>query len=293
MFPELREIGIQIKAREVILDSEAVGFDAETGKILPFQQIITRKRKHAIEKAAAAVPLRFFVFDLLYQDGTSLIHVPLRERVRSLNQVVRGQAVLVKTERMVTDDPDKLRAFHQRQLSAGLEGAVVKKLDAPYSPGRRGWNWVKFKEVEERAAGLADTLDCVVMGYYRGRGKRASFGIGGFLVGVRKGEMIVTVSKIGTGLSDRQWWEMKRRADQEKVSVQPKEYTAIDKTLIPDVWTTPAIVVEIAADNVTRSPVHGAGLALRFPRLVRFRDDKDPSQATTLAEVRRLAAISG
>ncbi|MCH7952235.1 ATP-dependent DNA ligase [Patescibacteria group bacterium] len=129
MFPELSKIGQQIRVREAILDSEAVGYDAKTGKILPFQQIITRKRKHAILEAAKAVPLRFFVFDLLYKDGKSLLGVPLSKRVDLLKKVVRGAKVLVKTERVVTDDAHQLRAYHHEQLEAGLEGAVVKKWD--------------------------------------------------------------------------------------------------------------------------------------------------------------------
>src|SRR3990172_5903673 len=293
MFPELGRITADLSAREVILDSEAVSYDTSSGKILPFQEIITRKRKHAILEAAAKVPLRFFVFDILYKDGRSLLHLPLSNRAALLEQTLAGGKVLMKTERIVTEDPNVLRQFHAKQLTAGLEGAVVKKWNAPYSPGRRGWSWVKYKEAEERTAGLSDTLDCVVMGYYRGRGKRASFGIGGFFVWIPKGGHFCTISKIGTGLSDEQWKELRLRADRLAVSDKPKEYGDIGKTLAPDIWTRPSLVVEIAADNITRSPVHSAGLALRFPRLVRFRDDKGPGQATTMAEVSTLYQLQG
>jgi DNA ligase-1 len=293
MFPELEKIGSQIAASQVILDSEAVGYNPKTGKILPFQQIITRKRKHAISEAADKVPLRFFVFDILYKDGKSLLNLPLSKRVEILNKTISGSEVLVLTERIITDDAGKLRTFHQAQLKAGLEGAVVKKWDDHYIPGRRGWSWVKFKEAEEKAAGLADTLDCLVMGYYRGRGKRAEFGIGGFLVGVRRGEKFLTISKIGTGLTDEQWKEMRKRCDEVAVPIKAKEYGSVDKTLVPDVWVAPQIVVEIAADNITKSPVHAAELALRFPRLVRFRDDKNPGQATAVREVKRLYNLQG
>lgn len=293
MFPELKEINSQVKAKEVVLDSEAVGFDAKTGKILPFQQIITRKRKHAIGKAAKAVPLRFYVFDILLKDGDSLLNLPLSKRVSILDKVVKGSSVLLVTERIVTGEADKLRRFHKEQLRQGLEGAVVKKWDDHYIPGRRGWSWVKFKESEESAAGLSDTLDCVVMGYYRGRGKRAEFGIGGFLVGARNEEEYLTVSKIGTGLTDDQWREIKRRADEVIVDKKPSEYANVEKNLVPDFWVAPSIIVEIAADNITKSPIHSAGLALRFPRLVRFRDDKRPEQATSSKELLRLYKMQG
>ena len=291
MFPELSSIGKQIQAREVILDSEAVGFDSTTGKILPFQEIITRKRKHAVSAAAKKVPLRFFVFDILYHDGRSLLSVPLHEREKLLEQSIRGEMVLVKAKRIVTDIPQVLRDYHRQELEAGLEGVVVKRLSDPYIPGRRGWSWVKFKEAEESAAGLSDTLDCVVMGYYKGRGKRTAFGLGGFLVGVRKGEQYVSISKIGTGLTDVQWREMKTRIKHQESREKPKAYAQVHKTLVPDVWIEPSLVTEIAADNITRSPVHSAGLALRFPRLVRFRDDKLPSQATTIREVKRISSL--
>jgi DNA ligase-1 len=291
MFPELSSIGKQIQAREVILDSEAVGFDSTTGKILPFQEIITRKRKHAVSAAAKKVPLRFFVFDILYHDGRSLLSVPLHEREKLLEQSIRGEMVLVKAKRIVTDIPQVLRDYHRQELEAGLEGVVVKRLSDPYIPGRRGWSWVKFKEAEESAAGLSDTLDCVVMGYYKGRGKRTVFGLGGFLVGVRKGMQYVSISKIGTGLTDVQWREMKTRIKHQESREKPKAYVQVHKTLVPDVWIEPSLVTEIAADNITRSPVHSAGLALRFPRLVRFRDDKLPSQATTIGEVKRISSL--
>lgn len=288
MFPELQEISKQIEAGNVILDSEAVGYDKETGRILPFQEIITRKRKHAIAKAAKKVPLRFYVFDILFKNDKSLLDIQLKDRVEILKNTVKEGGALVLAERVVTEEASELKKFHREQLDKGLEGAVVKKWDDHYIPGRRGWSWVKFKEAEEKEAKLADTLDCLVMGYYKGKGKRASFGIGGFLVGIRKEEKYLTLSKIGTGLSDDQWREMKKRADELASEKRPKQYDEVSKTLEPDVWVEPQIVVEIAADNITKSPVHGAEFALRFPRLVRFRDDKSVNQVSELSEVKRL-----
>jgi DNA ligase-1 len=97
----------------------------------------------------------------------------------------------------------------------------------------------------------------------------------------------VTISKIGTGLTDEQWRELKVRSEEWKVTSQPEEYE-VNKNLVPDVWLRLGIVVEIQADNITRSPTHTAGLALRFPRLVRFRDDKSPAQVTNLTELGKL-----
>ena len=183
-------------------------------------------------------------------------------------------------------DPQSIRDYHLKQLHAGLEGAMIKQIDGVYSPGRTGFNWVKFKEVEDSQGKLSDTIDGVVMGYYKGRGKRSGFGIGAFLIGVLDGnQRLVTLAKIGTGLSDEQWHEMKNRCGKNEVATKPLEYGEIDKTLLPDVWLNPHIVVEVAADEITQSPTHSAGIALRFPRLVCFRDDKSPSEATTVEEL--------
>jgi DNA ligase-1 len=147
---------------------------------------------------------------------------------------------------------------------------------------------VKYKKTTEGE--LADTIDCVVMGYYAGRGKRSSFGIGAFLVGVIDKGRIGTVAKIGTGLSDEQWRELRKKADKLRSMPKPKEYL-VNKNLEPDVWVKSGMVVEIMADQITKSPIHSFALALRFPRLVRFRDDKSVDEATSRKELERLFKI--
>jgi DNA ligase-1 len=293
MFPDIVEaLPKEIKAREVILDGEAIGVDPKSGKFLAFQETIKRKRKYEIAQKVKEIPLKYFAFDILSKDGKDLLNLPFNQRRGILGKTIlpRSQRILLSPQ-IVTDNPQDLRKFHDEQIKKGLEGVVVKKWQAPYDPGRRGYTWVKFKQEKgKKGGGLADTLDCVMMGYYKGRGKRAGFGIGAFLVGVRESEVsdrFLTISKIGTGLTDEQWREMRMRSGKWEVRSQPKEYE-IDKNLTPDIWVAPGLVVEIEADNITKSPVHTAGLALRFPRLVRFRDDKSPEQATTLKEAERL-----
>jgi DNA ligase-1 len=286
MFPELLEAVKQIKAESIILDCEAVGYDPETGKMRSFQETITRKRKHDVARASEAVPIVFNCFDLLYLDGESLLKKPLFERRQLLKSVISRGEALALDDYKVTSDPVELREYHKQQLGMGLEGAMVKQYDGEYQPGRTGWNWVKFKEVEEARGKLLDTIDGVVMGYYRGKGKRSAFGIGAFLLGIvgEDGEHLVSVAKIGTGLSDEQWREIRQRADMNFAMEQPARYV-VAKGLIPDVWVEPRIVVEIAADEITNSPLHSSGYSLRFPRLVKFRDDKTVDQATNLSEL--------
>lgn len=289
MFPELHQASSIFGQHSLILDCEAIGYDQSTGKLLPFQETIQRKRKHDVELFSQQVPLKFFVFDVLFLDGKSLIHTPLVERKEILHHLfseINGKEhPFIESETLVTSDATELRQFHKKQLDAGLEGAVIKKFDSPYQPGRKGWSWVKFKEEETAEAKLSDTIDAVVLGYWYGKGKRNQFGLGAFLIGISgPDERILTLSKVGTGLSDDQWRELKSRTESLVTVNQPASYI-VNKGLVPDVWIEPEIVVEVAADELTKSPMHSAGLALRFPRLVRFRDDKKIDQITTQSEL--------
>lgn len=288
MFPELQEIGEQLNATSVILDSEAIGIDPKTGEHISFQQTMTRKRKHGIAEARDKVPLKFFVFDILLKDGKDLLQTPLSERRAILEQTIKKGPILQIAPHIVTESPDEIRTYHEKQLHNGLEGAVIKKWDGPYEPGRRGYSWVKFKEEEGKTGQLADTIDAVVMGYYRGEGKRSSFGIGAFLVGVRNEDTVVTITKIGTGVSDKQWEELYTLFEKQRAGHQPKQYSDVNKIFTPDVWLEPTIVVELAGDSLTKSPTHGAGYAVRFPRLIRVRDDKSVEQATTVKEIEQM-----
>ncbi len=291
MFPELQEIGESLNCDSCILDAEVIGFNPETGKLLPFQQTITRKRKHGISEAVTKVPVRFYIFDVIKVDHRPLIAEPLRSRKTTLREVLHHSEIFVYTPTLETCDPVELHNFHEELLKDGLEGAVIKKVDGDYQGGRKGWKWVKIKETEGASGKLSDTLDLIVLGYYSGRGKRVALGIGAFLVGtlVKEGNdvEIKTVAKIGTGLTDDQFREMKLRIDNLAAEKKPKQYD-VPKGLIPDVWAEPELVVEIAADEVTQSPLHTAKVALRFPRLVKFREDKTWDQATTVEEIKSL-----
>ena len=286
MFPDIVDEVEKLRARKVILDGEAIAYSPKTGKFLPFQVTVQRKRKHGIKEKMGELPLKVMVYDLLFVDGKNLMLKPFKERRRELEKVMKEmKGELVLAEQEIVSDVKQLRVLVKKYLGEGLEGAMCKKLTTAYQAGSRNFNWVKFKKTTEGE--MVDTLDCVVMGYYMGKGRRTGFGIGAFLVGVRQGEKVVTVAKIGTGLSDEQWKETKERADKLKVKEKPKGYV-VDKNLEPDVWVEPKMVVEILADEITKSPIHSAGLALRFPRLIKFRDDKQVGQATSKQELERL-----
>lgn len=285
MFPDLVEGAKKIKVESAIFDGEAIAYDAKNDRFLPFQETIQRKRKHGVEEAAKNIPLRLFIFDVLSKNGKSYLTTPFNERRKELEKINFGSDKIELTRQNIVDDPSVMRDFIKKYLSEGLEGAVIKKMDAPYKAGGRGYHWVKYKKTTEK--GVADTIDCLVMGTYEGKGRRTGFGVGAFLVGIKEGSKFKTVSKIGTGLSDEQWREMDRRTRKLKVSDKPKEYE-VAKNLEPDTWVSPSLVVEILSDEITKSPLHSATLALRFPRLIKFRDEKNPNQATTYLELKKL-----
>jgi DNA ligase-1 len=225
------------------------------------------------------------VFDMLELNGQSLLDEPLHERKERIAKLFSDSEVFFATPFMVTDNPEELRVFHRQTLGDGLEGIVVKQWASGYHSGRKGWTWVKMKEAEGSRGKLTDTVDCVVMGYYLGEGKRTEFGVGAFLAGVMgKDGRIKTVTKVGTGLTDDQLRELVARGQKLQAPGPVANYD-VPKALIPDVWLNPELVVEVAADEITQSPTHTAGVALRFPRLVRWRDDKKTEQITTVEEL--------
>jgi DNA ligase-1 len=300
MFPELIAGTLEhVQAESAILDGEALAYQAVSEEFLPFQETTRRRRKHDIAKVAQEVPLKAFVFDLLYKDGVALLDVPLEERLHILAQTLRpAEDTLMLTRSQLITDAPTLTLLFDEAITKGLEGLVVKRPQSHYEAGARNFNWVKIKR--HAAGALDDTVDCVVLGYLVGRGKRAALGAGALLVGVYNSELdrFETVTKIGTGLSDAQWRGIAERTRGLEVDHRPARVVSL---IEPSVWLQPALVVEVLADEITRSPTHTAGkvgsepgYALRFPRLVSFRDaDKKPEDATTVQELVELYRNQG
>jgi DNA ligase-1 len=292
MFPELIAGTIkQVRAERAILDAEALAYNGTSEEFLPFQETTRRRRKHQIEAMAEQLPLKAFVFDILYKDGVSLLDTPLVERLKILEEAIHpADDTLMRALSHDVRDAHTLTLLFDEAISKGLEGLVVKKLESRYEAGARNFNWVKLKR--HSAGALNDTIDCVLLGYLFGRGKRVALGAGSLLVGVYDSERdrFVTVTKIGTGLSDEQWRSIRERTRGLEVDHRPaRVYSLIE----PSVWVEPQLVIEVLADEITRSPTHTAGkvgaepgYALRFPRLISFRErDKQPEDATTVQEL--------
>jgi len=290
VFPELSEVGKYLKANEAIIDTEAVGIDTKREMFLDFQKTIQRRRKHDVTKTAGEIPLQFQVFDILLVDGKSMINVPYIDRRKVLEKIVVNGGLLRVDENTITQDPEIIKKLHQNYLKMGFEGVVVKRANGFYVSGRTGWNWVKMKEEEGMKGRLSDTLDCIVMGYFTGKGKRAQFGLGKILVGIKDGDKIRTLTKVGTGLTEEMLVTIRKRLDKLESKEEPKEYEA-QKDLIPDVWALPSLVVEVSADSISVSTKHSLGLSLRFPRFLKIREDKSAGQATTIKELRDMFSL--
>ncbi len=293
MFPELVDAASRLLVETVILDGEAIAYNPESEEYVPFQETTARRRKQGIDQFSLRVPLRAFVFDVMFRDGADLTPLPYQKRFEIVNEVLGRSDTLLTAPLTKTDSVEVLTRELLDNISRGLEGVVVKRLDSPYQAGARNFNWVKLKR--NTSGQLTDTIDVVLLGYYAGKGKRAEFGAGALLAGVYDSDTdeFVTISKLGTGLSDEGWREIHKRVSGSDLSEKPARVNSI---LTPDVWLPPAIVVEVLADEITPSPRHTAGMvgdqpgfALRFPRIVSFRtEDKKPEDATTVRELREM-----
>ena len=300
-FPDLvRGVIEKVKAKTAILEGEAIAYNPETQEFLPFQETTKRRRKYKVEEMAQKLPLVMFAFDLLYLNGKDITQKPYRERRKLLEQILhrenlsagRQDKVIRLAEERVMHTAKEIHEFFNEAASAGLEGLMLKKLDSPYIAGGRGFHWIKFKR--SQAGELTDTVDCVLLGIYAGRGKRTEFGVGGLLVGVydEKKDEFVTISRVGTGLTDEEFRKVNEISQKIKVSKKPAR---VNSKIEPSFWIEPKVVLEIYADEITKSPIHtageedGIGYALRFPRLVKFREaDKRAEDATTVAEIKKL-----
>ncbi len=294
VFPELTMAVKALSAASLIMEGEAICYDPNTGAFLPFQETAKRGRKHLDEDVVQAYPLKFFVFDILWADGQNLINLLNHERRTVLESVVPvGEVVAPIGQTICYSGHDVDVAFLQA-ISDGLEGTVVKRNDTVYTPGKRNFNWIKLKRKE--SGELSDTIDCVILGYYFGKGSRSRLGIGAVLLGVYNPDLAryESIARCGSGPTELEWAQLKKNCDDVVVHEVP-HHVAVSAEHAPDVWTVPTLVAVVRADEITISPLHRAGktetslgYALRFPRIMAMRDDKSPLDITTVVEVKRL-----
>jgi DNA ligase-1 len=248
-----------------ILDGEVVALGPD-GRPLPFQELMRRfRRVHDVEEALGRMPLALHLFDCLFADGRALSDMPYTERWEALQRVTGGRDL---AERTMARTMKEAEAFRAAALRAGHEGVMAKDLRSTYAPGGRGKRWFKLK--------TAETVDCVIVAADRGSGRRVGW-LSNYHLAVVDGDELAEVGKTFKGFTDRQFVEMTERL--RALAVADDGYT---------VKVRPEIVVEVEYNEIQKSPTYPSGLALRFARIARVRDDKGPGQATTLAELRRL-----
>jgi DNA ligase-1 len=293
-FPDVvASLAAGLGPREAILEGEVVAYDAATGELHPFQEVMFRRRKHGIDQAVLDVPVGLFCFELLYADGQDLTQLPYPQRRAALAEAITVSDRLRFTTAIEVDDPAALDAAFEQAVTDGCEGLVCKSVgpDSIYQAGARGWLWIKLKR--DYRTELSDTVDLVVVGAFAGRGRRAGV-YGALLLAAYDpaADLFRTVTKCGTGFSDADLAALPGRL---APLTAPHRPARVDARAEPDVWFEPGLVLEILSAELTLSPNYtaawglikpDAGLAMRFPRFTgRWRDDKAPEDATTTEEL--------
>ncbi len=291
-FPDIvKYVEKNVDGKSFILDAEAVGFDARTGKYTDFQAISQRiKRKYGITEMIAKLPIELTIFDVIYYNGGSLIETAFGERRALIEKIVHeDERRIVLAKQIITDDNDVVEKFYEEALSENQEGLMGKSLSAPYKPGARVGYAVKLKPED-------NDFDLVITGAKWGTGKRAGW-LTSFDIACRNSSLVdsrsslvggedlsnegefLEIGKVSTGLKEK---------PEEGLSF--KEMTDMLEKLVVEVEgrkikVRPEIVVSVQYQNVQRSPTNSSGFALRFPRILRLRADRGVDDIATLNEV--------
>ena len=282
-----------VNAEEAILEAECVAVDVETGELLPFQELMHRRRKYGVNEAMQQYPVSLFMFDALYVDGKDLTLDAYPSRRKLLEKTIKEKDRVKAAKQIKTGNVKELEEFFEEAIEDGCEGLICKSVgaDSVYQAGARGWMWIKYKR--DYKSEMTDTVDLVVVGAFHGRGKRAGT-YGALLLAAYNHETdtFETVTKLGTGFTDE---DLKRLPELLRNHVVPRKPSRVQSTLAADVWFEPKVVLEVLGAEITLSPIHvcaldsirkGSGLAIRFPRFTgKYRTDKTAEDATTSIEV--------
>jgi len=282
-----------VKAKDAIIEAEAVAVDAQTGEMKPFQELMHRRRKYGIQEAMQEHPITLFVFEVLYVDGKDLTLKPYPVRHQQLKEVIDETKHIQVAESIVATNPEQLEAFFGKTVEDGSEGIMCKSTndDSVYQAGARGWLWIKYKR--DYRTEMTDTVDLVVVGALHGRGKRAGT-YGTFLLAAYNpdDDVFETVTKVGTGFTDADLQKLPELLNKHRIN---HKHSRVNSMLDMDIWFEPSVVIEIRGAELTLSPVHtcamnvireDSGVAIRFPRFTgKYRVDKAAEDATTTEEV--------
>jgi DNA ligase-1 len=281
-FPEVAELcKNNLKARECIVDGECVAINPKNKRPVPFQMLSQRiKRKYDIEKIIKEIPVELNLFDIIYLEGKALFDQTLEKRRDLLKSIVKTVPEKIQlAKQLITSDMKKADIFYKEALKAGHEGLIVKNLEAKYQPGRRvSGGWLKVKPVME-------SLDLVITGAIWGTGKRVGW-LGSYILSCRDPDTgkFLECGMLGTGVKEK-------KTNAEDVTLQDmtkllKPYIEFEKG--NEVKIKPKVVIEVACEEIQKSPTYSSGYALRFPRFIRIRIDKGADEADTTQRIATL-----
>jgi DNA ligase-1 len=295
-FPDIAEsLKSRLNGKDAIIEGECVAIDKE-GKMMPFQTVTHRRRKHGMDDAVNDYPVNIFMFDILYLNGKDLTNLPYTERRKLLSDSFSISGKIGLTTMMLVSGPEEAETFFEDALRARCEGIMAKSIgrESVYRAGSRGFLWIKYKK--DYSTNLMDSFDLVVVGAFYGMGKRAGK-YGALLMAAFNHDtgMYSTVCKLGTGFDDAFLDELPEMLDPYKSEKRP---LSVDSKMVPDVWFEPTLVLEVTGAEISVSPIHTAasgiegedsGIAIRFPRFTgRVRNDRGPDQATTVEEIEEM-----
>ncbi len=269
--PEIVRLAQEVRADKAILDGEVVAIGKDS-RPLAFQEILKRfRRKYNVEKQAKETPLHLFLFDLIYLDGQSTVDLPLTRR-RELLEGIADPSILA--DQVISDSVQRAEEIYHQALEKGHEGLILKNSMSVYAPGKRGKNWLKIKPVME-------TLDLAVIGAKWGEGRRASF-LGSYRLACldEATSKLQDIGWVATGLTDEALAELTELF---------RELILVQNGM--EVELKPAVIFEVAYEEIQKSQSYSSGYALRFPRLVRVRDDKSLEEADSLERVESLYRV--
>ncbi len=291
-YPDVREfVARAVEGHEAVLDGETVAINPDTGEILPFQELMHRRRKYGVEEAMKAYPTVTYFFDVLYLDGKELLDEPLERRREILLDLLKEneKAKVVEYE-VIDNNLSELERFFEQAVERGTEGLVVKDPRSQYQAGVRGWSWIKLKR--SYISKMIEPVDLVVVGAFWGKGRRAgTYGALLMAAYVPEEDVFKTVCKMGSGFTDEELESLPKILEPYKIE---HRHASVISNLEADVWFVPQKVAQVLGDEITLSPTHtcgwgkikkDAGLAIRFPRFMGWRDDKGPQDATTEREI--------
>ncbi len=280
MFPDLVDpLRQALKPKRAIVDGELVAIDKRTGKPMPFQEVLKRRRKYEIKQTIEQIPVELHLFDVLVSNDSVMLDESYVERRKMLEKIVKpvkGKVMVV--EQQVLSKSDDIKKFMNWAIEIGHEGLLAKDLEASYRAGRREFVWLKLKP-------MLETLDLVVVGGLYGRGKRAGF-FGSYVLAARdeKSGKFKTVTKCGSGYTDE---DLKELTNLFKKIQLKKPHEDVDIEIDCDAYFEPKIVFEMVYEEIQKSPElkHTSTFGLRFPRYIRIREDRRTEEANTIKDV--------